>query len=211
MKYPSLMLLLAAAAVPGTALAHEGGFDAYNFQLYAADGQPVAPLVVASPFVTKGFFGAAVFEYAKSPLVQVPTSSDGTLDFANAETILDDVVAANLNLGWAPARFARIDVGLPLFLSSMGHEGANGFAAGDLKIGGTVGWSKEEQRGFGVGLSPTSPSRSAPRAFTSARLRWPAEPTWASATTATSCSWPPARATPTRPTSSSTTSPAPTT
>lgn len=154
MKHPHLMLLLAAAATPGVAMAHEGGFDAHNFQLYAADGQPVAPLVVASPFVTKGFFGAAVFEYAKSPLVQVPASSDGTLDFANAEPILDDVLAANLNLGWAPVRFARIDVGLPLFLSSMGHEGANGFAAGDLKIGGTVGWSKEEQRGFGVGLSP---------------------------------------------------------
>jgi outer membrane protein OmpA-like peptidoglycan-associated protein len=152
-KHPCLLLLLAAAA-PSAALAHEGGFDAHNFQLYAADGQPVAPLVVASPFVTKGFFAAGVFEYAKSPLVAVPASSDGTLDFTEAEALLDDVVALNLNLGWAPARFARIDVGLPLFLSSTGHEGANGFAAGDIKVGGTLGWSKEEQRGFGVGLSP---------------------------------------------------------
>jgi outer membrane protein OmpA-like peptidoglycan-associated protein len=151
-KHPYLLLLLAAA--PGAAFAHEGGFDAHQFQLYAADGQPVAPLVVASPFVTKGFFGAAVFEYAKSPLVAVPASSDGTLDFSKAETILDDVVAANLNVGWAPVRFARIDVGLPLYLTSTGHEGANGFLAGDIRIGGTVGWSKEEQRGFGVGLSP---------------------------------------------------------
>ena len=134
MKHPYLLLLLAAA--PGAAFAHEGGFDAHQFQLYAADGQPVAPLVVASPFVTKGFFGAAVFEYAKSPLVAVPASSDGTLDFSKAETILDDVVAANLNVGWAPVRFARIDVGLPLYLTSTGHEGANGFLAGDIRIGG---------------------------------------------------------------------------
>ncbi len=154
MKYRHLLWMLAAAACPGAALAHEGGFDAHNFRLYAADGQPVAPLVVASPFVTKGFFGAAVFEYAKSPLVQVPASSEGTLDFDNAETLLDDVMAANLNVGWAPVRFVRLDVGLPLFLASTGHEGANGFAAGDLKVGGTAGWSREEQRGFGVGLSP---------------------------------------------------------
>jgi outer membrane protein OmpA-like peptidoglycan-associated protein len=135
-------------------MAAEGGFDAHNFQLYAADGQPVSPLVVASPFVTKGFFGGAVFEYAKSPLVQVPASVDDNLDFSKAEPILDDVVALNLDLGWAPARFARIDVGLPLFLSSTGAEGANGFLAGDLKLGATLGWSKEEQRGFGVGVSP---------------------------------------------------------
>lgn len=154
MKRTSILLSL-AAAVPGVAHAATGsGFDAHNFHLYAADGQPASPLQVASPFITKGVFGAVVFEYADSPLVRVPASADGTLDFTKAEPVLDDVMALNLNVGWAPIRFARFDVGLPLMLASTGLSGANGFAAGDLRVQGTFGWSKEEQRGLGVALSP---------------------------------------------------------
>lgn len=155
MKNPSLLLVLAAALAPTSAFAAESaGFDAHNLHLFAADGQPVSPLVVPSPFITKGFFGAAVFEYAKSPLVRVPASSDGSIDWAKAEPVLDDVMALNLNLGWAPIRYARIDVGLPLFVSSVGTDGANGFSAGDLRVAATVGWSKEEQRGLGIGVTP---------------------------------------------------------
>lgn len=153
-KRTSILLSL-AAALPGVAHAATGsGFDAHNFHLYAADAQPASPLQVASPFITKGVFGAVVFEYADSPLVRVPSSADGTLDFTKAQPVLDDVMALNLNVGWAPVRFARFDVGLPLFIASTGLEGANSFAVGDMRVQGTFGWSKEEQRGLGVALSP---------------------------------------------------------
>ena len=151
MKHHSV-LLLAAIAMPASA--HAAGFDAHNFHLYAADGQPVAPLKAPSPFITRGFFGAAVFEYAESPLVRAPVGSDGNIDFDNAETVLDDVMALNLNLGWAPIQMLRFDVGLPLYVSSVGTLGANDFAPGDVRVAATVGWSKEEQRGFGVGVTP---------------------------------------------------------
>ncbi len=149
-------LLLIAAAAPNAALAATtAGFDAHNFHLNAADGQPISPLEVPSPFITRGVFGAAVFEYAKTPLVRVPASSDGTMDWSKAEPMLDDVAALNLNLGWAPVRFARVDVGIPLFVASSGLDGAaNGFTAGDLRVQATVGWSQEEQRGFGIAVQP---------------------------------------------------------
>lgn len=155
MKHSSLLLALIGVMAPSTAFAAESaGFDAHNFHLYAADGQPVAPLQAPSPFITKGFFGAVVFEYADSPLVRVPASSDGSIDWTKQEAVLDDVMALNFNLGWAPARFVRVDVGLPLFVSSVGTSGANGFAAGDIRVAATVGWTKEEQRGFGVAVTP---------------------------------------------------------
>ncbi len=155
MKHRSLLLALVGVAAPSSAFAAESaGFDAHNFHLFAADGQPVAPLQAPSPFITRGFFGAAVFEYADSPLVRVPASTDGSIDWSQQEPVLDDVMALNFNVGWAPVRFVRLDVGLPLFVSSVGTAGANGFAAGDLRVAATLGWSKEEQRGFGVALVP---------------------------------------------------------
>jgi outer membrane protein OmpA-like peptidoglycan-associated protein len=105
-------------------------FDAHGFRLGAFDDNPTAPLQLVLPHEWErgAFHAGAVLEYADSPLVLV--HSDGTV-----EKLLDDIVAANLVLGYAPHERLRLTAGAPLFFASTGPlDQANGLGLGDLRV-----------------------------------------------------------------------------
>ena len=138
--------------------ADASGPDAHGFNLVTFDGQPVGLLTVQDPFVVKGFFGGGLFEYAASPFVRAELPLDATPDqIANAtwSPVLDNVVALNLNTGYAFNRYLRLDVGAPVYLTSTGLAGeSNGTSIGDVRVAAFGGWSAQDNGGFGIGVVP---------------------------------------------------------
>jgi outer membrane protein OmpA-like peptidoglycan-associated protein len=129
-----LLLLTLTALAP----AQEAGLDAHGFVQAAADGDPRDPLTLQRPGAFHGgdVFATALVEYADAPLMQVAKGSAGTE--ANEIRALDDLVAMNLNAGFAFLDQARIDVAMPFYGYSNGLDGAEYFGLGDLRAALTV-------------------------------------------------------------------------
>ncbi len=155
------LALLVAAVFPGVALAQDAspeGFDAHGFHLVAFDGDPRDLLAVARPgrMTPKHWFIGGVFEYAEAPLSY--TVSDATGGNARTVTILDNLMALNLSAGVTLHERVRLDVGAPLFLSSVGlGDVSQGAGLGDLRIGGMVSLlppASSSPGGLGLGVVP---------------------------------------------------------
>lgn len=129
---PYLVLLASPAAFAQDTSA-EGGFDAHGFHLVAHDGDPRDPLTVhrPGPFSQGDFFLQALTEYAEEPLVRVIQGAEAD---SGAESVaLDNLFAVNINAGVAPHDLVRIDVTAPVYLFSVGVNGAQPQALGDLR------------------------------------------------------------------------------
>lgn len=155
--YRPLVAVLFLGAVPAVARAADGGFDAHGFTLSAFGSDPRSPLVVTAPgrFSAWQWYAGGLLEYAKEPLVLYQYEGDELV----AETpVLDDLLAANLSAGFALHDRVRLDVGLPLYLSSSGADGTpQGFAPGDLHVAAFVALvrpAEGDAPGAGLGLVP---------------------------------------------------------
>lgn len=149
----SRLVLAAAVAHVGLAQAEDAGFDAHGFNLVAFDQQTLGHLAVHDPYITKGVFAGALFEYASAPLMRVTVPAGGTIENASWEPLLDDVMALNFSGGWAPSRNLRLDVAMPLFLASTGEGGVgNGAGLGDMRISAAAAFAGNG--GLGAGLVP---------------------------------------------------------
>jgi outer membrane protein OmpA-like peptidoglycan-associated protein len=148
-------LVLAAAMAPSLAHAEDAGFDAHGFNLVAFDQQTLGHLTVQDPFITKGFFGGALFEYASAPLMRVTVPAGGAIEDAKWKALLDNVMALNLDAGWAPSKNLRLDVAMPLFLASTREDGLdNGAGMGDMRVSGALAFQGKDGLGFGAGVVP---------------------------------------------------------
>lgn len=155
--YRPLAAVLLLGAAPSVGWAADGGFDAHGFTLSAFGNDPRAPLVVTAPgrFSAWQWYAGGLLEYAKEPLVLYQYDGDQLL----AQTpVLDDLLAANLSAGFALHDRVRLDVGLPLYLSSSGADGSpQGFAPGDLHLAAFVALIRPADAdvpGTGLGLVP---------------------------------------------------------
>lgn len=147
-----ISLLLLSLAQPARA---QDGLDAHGFDLAAFDGDPRSPLSMNRPSYFGGgdYFVGGLLEYANLPLVYVTEGANGELV---REPALDNLFVLNLSGGYAPMRRLRVDVYAPIFLSSVGEEGApQGFAFGDMRVSamGAI-LQPGVEGGFGLGVVP---------------------------------------------------------
>lgn len=155
--YRPLVAVLLLGALPSVSRAADGGFDAHGFTLSAFGNDARAPLVVTAPgrFSAWQWYAGGLLEYAKEPLVLYEYQGDQLVSEA---PVLDDLLAANLSAGFAVHDRVRLDLGLPLYLSSSGADGRpQGFAPGDLHVAAFVALlrpAEGEVPGAGLGLVP---------------------------------------------------------
>jgi hypothetical protein len=141
--------LIAAVALAAAAYGQQGGgFDAHGFRLATGDADLRAPVqfVRASDVRALQWSLGMAVEYASRPLV---FERDG-----GREIPLRDLVAANLAGGFAPVDRFRVDLAVPVVLSSVGPGGVrSGPTAGDLRASTLLALLSPDQRdGVGLGL-----------------------------------------------------------
>jgi hypothetical protein len=127
------------------------GLDAHGFQLAAFDADARDPLTLQRPgrMRQSDWYAGALLEYADEPMI-------GTTSRGKEIPFVDDLVAANLSVGSVAHERVRIDASAPVYLGSVGPEGQRGPGFGDVRLGGLLLLvaPPEEERGFGLGLSP---------------------------------------------------------
>jgi len=158
------MFARALAMVVG-ASAQEDGFDAHGFVLpvQVGDGRDLMGLPRPARLEPMGFFATGVFEYLDKPLTLERVYPESTGLPTETVTVLDNVMAVNLALGFAPVSFLRIDVAAPIFLTSKGINPADdaamlsqGAGFGDIRVSALANLlaPKEDGKGFGLGIQP---------------------------------------------------------
>lgn len=157
------LVAFVALALAGAAHAQDGeepteGFDAHGLALVAQDGDPRDLLRVhrAGRFEQGDFWATGLFEYADEPLVLGYHYTDGRPD--EYEPYLDNVMALNFNLGGAVHDRVRLDLGVPLYLASVGPGGGSqGVAIGDIRFTPTAAIVRPKPQyggGFGLAVMP---------------------------------------------------------
>jgi hypothetical protein len=113
------------------------GFDAHGFVPALFQPDLTDPLRLVRPDIPYELTWSAggIFEYAAAPLVMVTESADGTQTRTAA---LDSLVAMNLSGGFSMRGLARFELAAPVFLTSTGLDGGNGFDMGDLRVAALV-------------------------------------------------------------------------
>lgn len=134
---PGLRAVALLLLLPGLAQAEEAGFDAHGFRLAPLTDDPRGGLAVdrLADWERNDAFVGGVLEYAKSPLVSVWQNAAG--EESAREVLVDDLLVLNTSAGWMPHGRVRLDLGLPVFLSSSGLATA-GAGLGDLRLGAGV-------------------------------------------------------------------------
>lgn len=144
MPTSTLLFLLAHLS----AAAADGGFDAHGFRLAAGDADPRAPMMFVRPANIEPFQWSlgGVVEYASRPLV---FDQDGVRTVA-----LQDLVAFDLAGGFAPIDRVRIDLAMPVYLSSADATTRGGPVPGDLHSSLLIAvLEPDDSGGFGIGLT----------------------------------------------------------
>ncbi|MBW2256829.1 MAG: OmpA family protein [Deltaproteobacteria bacterium] len=155
--------VLSSAAALGTPafaqspIAGVDGFDAHGFGLVAQDGDPRDLMTVqrAGRFNQGEFWFSTLTEFAKAPLVLGYHYPDGRPD--EYENVLDNVLALNLSTGVAVHNYIRLDVAFPMYLTSTGYDGSNGFNIGDTRVtvtGAIIRPKPVFGGGFGLAVMP---------------------------------------------------------
>ncbi len=154
--FPSLILLAVCGSAAAWADEVNEGFDAHDFYLVGFDGHLRDPLAVSRPerFTRLSWYGAALLEYAEQPLTHVTGNPDDPVQTA----ALDNLLALNLDLGFAPHPLLRLQAGMPVFLSSLAEDGSsNGPGPGDLRLSAAsaiLAPGAATGQGLGLGLLP---------------------------------------------------------
>lgn len=141
------------------------GFDAHGFVLpvQVGDGRDLMGLPRPARLEPMGFFATGAFEYVDRPLTLLRQYPDETGLDDELVTVLDNVMAIDLALGFAPVSFLRIDVAAPIFLTSKGIDPlddgnmvSQGAGFGDIRLSALANLlaPKEDGKGFGLGLQP---------------------------------------------------------
>ncbi|MEQ1567058.1 MAG: OmpA family protein [Myxococcota bacterium] len=151
------LVLTSARAQTTTAAPASAGFDAHGFELVALDADPRDAYTVQRPggFSQADWFGAALIEYARAPLVRITETEAGE---QRVSPVVDNLLAANVSVGVAPFERLRLDVTAPFYALSTGDDYlAQGPAMGDLRAGGMVVALRPDPLdpdggGFGLGL-----------------------------------------------------------
>lgn len=165
MRSVAVLLLLAAGLAATPAHAQEAdasvagpGFDAHGFTLAALNWAARSPLFHQYPaFGEQGdVFVGGVLEYADQPLVRIYTEDGEQVD---RQVVLDNLLALNLSGGVHVMDWLRLDVALPLYFTSTGLDGGQGFDPGDVRLTAMVaplqpGDDPLTGTGLGVGLFP---------------------------------------------------------
>ncbi len=134
------VLFLALWPWGGAAGAAPGGIDAHAFWPAALDGDPRDPLAVQRPqaFSQGDLFAGVLGEFASDPLVQVLATAPG--EPGQQAAALDNLMVLNPSIGVALHERARLDLALPVAVSSTHQKGpaalasSNGAALGDLRV-----------------------------------------------------------------------------
>lgn len=105
------------------------GFDVHGHQLGDPRPDPRAPVTFAGAAPSEvGWHGAASVEYADAPWITATPLGD-------TEVRLDELVAVNAALGYAPHPRVRFVLGAPLFVTSVDASGhVQPVAPGDLRL-----------------------------------------------------------------------------
>lgn len=144
---PALALLF---AVPARA---QSGVDAHGAVPSIGDADATDGIHTWYPErQTPGAFSVGSYlEYDDGLLVRYVVSGEG--GEPDRQRLLDDVVG--LDLGGMVAVHSRVAVGFsaPLFLSSVGRDGPNGFSTGDVHLWAPIGLVLPGAEGEGFGLS----------------------------------------------------------
>ena len=141
--------MMSLLALVGAALA----VDAHGPVPVISDGDPADPLMVWRPEAQRRGMLAmnTTFESAQDLLNVVTASADG-LDGA---ALVDDVLAMNLGLSFAPSRRWAVAMTGPVYLSSLVEGVRSGASLGDLNLAVPIGLRVPGRgRGFGLSLVP---------------------------------------------------------
>lgn len=152
-------LLLALAAAP--ALAQETTdpapeLDAHGFQQAPSDAD-LLDLMTMWRSERQGKHAFAIeglFEYANDLLVLREEQQDGTVD---RSVLLDNLFALNLGVHYSPHERVAMTLGMPLVFTSVGADGPQGVAVGDLRLSVPVGLvlgRNNTNNGFGLSVVP---------------------------------------------------------
>lgn len=153
-----MLLLLPSALAQETA--PTGTFDAHGFVLAPLWSDPRSPLEMHRPlrFDAMGGWIGGVFEYASEPLLR-SVLEDGKL--TGTEPVVDDLVALNASVGWAPVNRLWIAASAPVYFASTGTGGvAQGLGLGDTRVEAMLELVRPaavdpgDGGGFGLGLVP---------------------------------------------------------
>ena len=139
---------------PLAAVAQEpSGFDAHGFVLHAHDGDLRDPLTLnrPGPWNQGDWWVSGLLEYADRPLVQVVAPSIGS-DTPDENILLDQLFGLNLNTGAGIHDRLRLDAGAPVFFTSVGQEGRQNPAMGDLRVTATGALLRPQHLEVGGGL-----------------------------------------------------------
>lgn len=143
-------LLLLSLLIPTAGWAQDG-FDAHGFDSAVYDGDVGDLLQTWRPERQKaGAIGLSLLgEYAESPLVLIRGQG------ADRETLtlLDNLGALNTGIHVGVHERVAVAVGLPLYLTSQGALGADGFGVGDLTVAAPIGILLPDAEEGGLGLS----------------------------------------------------------
>jgi outer membrane protein OmpA-like peptidoglycan-associated protein len=153
------LALLATALAPTLAQAQEvldSGFDAHGFHLAAFDGDARDPYSLFRPgrMHQWEFYASTLTEYAMAPLSYV----SGPHGETTMAPVLDHLVVENMGLGLTLHDHLRLDVGMPLYLYSVGPDGSGmGTRIGDIRVASMIALvrpSYDTAGGLGLGLVP---------------------------------------------------------
>ena len=132
----------------------QDGVDAHELYLAPQTGDVRSAFTVRMPTgMTRGdLYASTVFEYSARLLTLHQTYEDGS----TGETLaLGRAGVLNLGVGYAVHDRARLELALPVVPFSSGLDGGNGFAFGDLRLGGAVELvSTAGDEGLGIEIAP---------------------------------------------------------
>lgn len=136
------------------ALGADPGFDAHGPKLVAHDADLRDLLYVQRPGAMRAgdFFVSAIAEFADAPMVQAVRGDNGVL---RETPVVDDLAALQLSLGGAFHERLRLDVLAPVYATTLGPDGRQGPAMGDVRLASMVLLLPPEQlgrRGGGLGV-----------------------------------------------------------
>lgn len=123
-----LLLLL-----PGVAWGGEGSFDAHAIKLNGAPDDVTGAATLRDPNFAKpgSAYATAALGFSDAPLVHVYEYLDGSWE---ATRQLDDVFALDLAGGFVVHERVRVELELPVVLSSRSDQGVAGPALGDARV-----------------------------------------------------------------------------
>jgi outer membrane protein OmpA-like peptidoglycan-associated protein len=132
------------------------GFDAHGPKFVAHDTDLRDLLYVQRPGAMRAgdFFGSVVGEFAQAPLMRAYRGDAGVL---REDPVVDDLAGVQVSLGGAFHERLRVDLLAPVYATSLGPDGRQGPAMGDVRLS-AMGVLLAPERlargggGLGVGL-----------------------------------------------------------